>query len=332
MDGSNSYSEEENNNEEYQDELDRIDVSDESPSHVIKENKESEEKEEDVSISKVYDTKRKIIPGKVLLKDDIKDGVNIHETNYLRYPRKLNPNKDIPNTNIYIPQTKEGPKLPEGMAIEQVYEKIKIVTSFHQADWDKVIRMIKLRRETIKAYFVTAVLRYTRELELIDKIKKEQIEHYAKEEVRLQVEAELEKHLMLKKALWEPRFGKKEDSTGPKTPADVIADIDKELGIAEGLDEFDQEQKDKLVDRLKKKSLWKPRYTKKPPAISSKVDKSPDEDLEEEVDRLNNKDNSKVEEDNFVESIKTEGVLPEEKGITQDTGADDAPTQEEMTA
>lgn len=310
MDDSNNkyYVEDDENN---QDELDPIDPIEEGVAEVIPQEKKvnNKEEKEDVTLYKRYNTKErnKYVSKKELLKNDIKEGVSFEKES----------------------------DLPEGMAIEQVYEKFTIKLSLHEADWKRMYNMIRSRREKIKDYFQTAAIRYTQELEMIDKIRKEQIIHYTQEDVRLQVEAELEKKIMLKKALWEPRFGRRSEKEGPKTPMDVISDLDKELGTRENLDEVDREEKDKMVDRLKKKSLWQPRYTKKPKALPKGVGVPIDEELEAEVDRLSNTDNSNdsnTEEENFAASIKTEGVLPQEKGMPEDTGADDAPTQEEMAA
>ena len=277
-----------------EDELEQIDPIEEGTSQIVKE-------------------EVKVNP---LLQEGISSEVQRHQlkTKEGRVPYQT------PNTH---PKTKIVDEAP---GVEQVYRKIKIELGLVEEDWARIYRMIKLRREKIKDYILTAIMTYTQELEIYERAKRKEIARCAEAEVRTQIEAEIEKVLVIKKTIWQPRFGKKDEQAGPKTPNDVLADINKERGI----EDSDKEEKEKLLERLRKKSIWKPKYTKKPPAILSKVDKSPDEELEEEVDRLAGTDNSNVD-DNFIESIKTEGVLPEEKGIPQDAGAGDAPTQEEMT-
>jgi len=204
------------------------------------------------------------------------------------------------------------------------YQTIKPTLIFVKSDWDVIYKMIKLRRETIRDYMITAIVAYTKQQLLFNRITNESIVEHAREDVRRQIEDEIEKKLIVKKSLWEPKYGKSPET---KTRELVNEKIKKELKLNDNLDAEEKEDKDKLLERLKKNRLWKPRYGKKPPAITSKVDKSEDESLEEDVDRMNNPQSI---DDNFMETITTVGVMPEEKGIEPAPADPDAPTQEEM--
>jgi hypothetical protein len=253
-------------------------------------------------------------------------GVKIRNEHYAYYPRELNPGLkhagEVFRINIV---NKNEDELPDGNAIKTFLKVVNPTMSFKLEEWERIDKQIKKSRTPIKEYMAMAIMQFVRDQELLERIRKQSLIDLGREEVRIQMEAEIEKKLMVKKAIWEPRFGKKSKN---KTPSEIIESIDKTIGLEKDSDVETQEEKDKLVERLKKKSLWQPRYSKKPPAITTKPNDAEDAALEEEVDRMNNPD------DTFLESIKTEGVMPEEKGVAvaQDAGTDDAPTQEEMTS
>jgi hypothetical protein len=228
----------------------------------------------------------------------------------LKYLKKSGDNGDK-NSQTYIYQT---------------FYNITLSTTLHKNDFVNLMRLSMDRDLPLRTIIRDAITQYVSDSIIYNKMREEAIKSYAHSEVLSEIEKALIKRIELKNILWRPRYGKKGEDL-KKSFEDIEKQVNKEVGAPDDLEDYEKEEKEKMVERIKNKDLWKPKYKKVPPALKTSKNKNNDEELEKDLDKGSTID---------INTIKTIGVLPEELGIEVDDNIEsdlnNAPTEEEMKA
>jgi len=274
----------------------------------------------------IEDIPLKVHPKKALpiLAIDAGTTARPQQKNRLYYPIKEN-EKDIGGTEVYLSQDpNEQPKqLPQGIANEYRESNIHIKLCFTKQDWDKVHGLIKRERDTIKQFARRAIIKLADEMISREIYKNRLMKEKIEAEVMAELKEKIRQEIEVEKIIWTKKYEER-DSDAVQLYPSLNEEMKKQIAEEEA-------ERLELAERIKRKeqkeAMNKAREERARVRELKKAKENAANQIENEGDNI---DTAPTEEDNFALDIHTEGVLPEEKGISQDEDASDAPTQEEM--
>lgn len=246
-------------------------------------------------------------------------------TTQIYYPKKENEG-EISGKEIYISQDPDKEiELSPGVINEYEECNVSIKLNFAKRDWDKVHGLIKRERDTIKQFSRRAIIKLADEMLDRERFRIKLLREKVEAEVMAELKEKIRQEIEVEKIIWNKKYEGR-DPDAVKLYPSLNEEMKKQIAEEEA-------ERLELAERIKRKeqkeAMNKAREERARARELKKAKENAANQTENETDNI---DTAPIEEDNFTLDIRTEGVLPEEKGIVQDEDASDAPTQEEMAA
>jgi len=259
-----------------------------------------------------FTTSKKAAP---ISKIDTGTPAKFSKNTIIYYPKDENQNEDLPTQPIYLTEEKEK-ILPPGNINEYKEVGVTIRINFYQDDWNKIYKIIKNERDTIKQFARRAMVKLAEEINQREAYRKKLFEEMTKSEVLAEIKTNITKEMVIENLIWHSKY-KERDPDAIKIYPSLDEEMKKKLSEeeAERLDLAERIQKKAERDAQKKakEERARTRALRKQPEDADKEIEIADEMVQKDLENIQNGPPPLEDSDlNKDFQFDTEGVMPEE--------------------
>uniref|UniRef100_A0A7C5YW77 Uncharacterized protein n=1 Tax=candidate division CPR3 bacterium TaxID=2268181 RepID=A0A7C5YW77_UNCC3 len=287
-------------------------VEEETPERIIQQPEKKKKRTSEISVLETGFTASKKAPP--ISQIDAGTSADVSSPKRIYYAQKLNPDSENELPKVVLSATQEN--LPDGVANQYEETTITIKINFYKTDWDKIYRVIKSQRDTIKQFARRAMVQATDEILERNKIKKRLIEELSQREVLAELKEKLTKELIVERTIWQSRYKERDPDAVrlyPELNEEVKKDLEEEEQEKEQLLKRLQRLDDKRTKKEAKEARARARALQKQPEDNEKEIEMSDDIVQEDLENMQNGPGP-LEDSALNNGIgfDTEGVMPEE--------------------